>query len=432
MGNLWEFRRDPLGFLSGLARDYGDVARFRLGGKSIVQVNHPDLIREILVTSPENYCKTGVLERAKSVLGEGLVTADGEFHRRQRRLMQPAFSRQRILSFDKVFVSTARQVGDEWRTDTPIDLFHEMSRLTLGIITRALFSVELDSLAHQVEQALGIVLEHFQRLLISPLTRLTSHLPTPHTFRFQKARRLLDRIVYDMIADRRKSGGGQDDMMDRLISAQDDLDHSAVMTDRQIRDEVMTLLTAGHETIATGLTWTWYCLSQNPKSEALLHEEIDRVLDGCTPTADDLPRLVYTEMALAESMRLFPPVWGMTRRAISDHRLGGFQIPKGTILGLSQFVTHRDGRFFPEPLVFDPMRWTPAEREKRPKYAYFPFGGGPRVCIGEPFAWTEGILVLAALAQKWRIKIVEDQSLQLEPFLTLRPRQTLKAVLEYR
>ncbi|RPI82967.1 MAG: cytochrome P450, partial [Planctomycetaceae bacterium] len=303
--------------------------------------------------------------------------------------------------------------------------------LTLAIVAKTLFSIDLEAHAAEIEAALTTVLEHFNRLL-SPYRALLTRLPLPSTRRFHAAAAVLDRLVFRMIDDRRKSRQDVGDVLSMLLVAQDTEGDGAGMTDRQVRDEVMTLFTAGHETIATALGWTWYALSQNPAVEAEMLRELDCVLGGRTPTALDLPRLRYTEMVFAESMRLYPPVWAMTRRAVADYPVGGYVIPAGSSLGMSQFVMQRDPRFFPDPATFDPLRWTPAATADRPKYSYFPFGGGPRLCIGEIFARQEGILVLATLCQHWQASLVPTARIDFQPLITLRARHGLPMIVSRR
>ena len=432
LGNLLEFRRDPLQFLVRLAREYGDVASFRIGSQKIVQISHPDLIKDVLVTNHRNFRKTGVLERARPVLGNGLVTADGEFHRRQRKLMQPALNRQRIASYGTVMTDCAARMSERWRHGETVDVFQEMLHLSLEIVTRALFNIDLESEADEIEKALTIVLEHFNHLLVRPHAKLFSKLPSPSNRRFQRAQEYLDDIVYRMINERRLSREDRGDVLSMLLLAQDEEGDGRGMSDQQIRDEVMTLLTAGHETVASALTWTWYCLSQNPDAEAALHGELDSVLEGRPPTTEDLPELTCTEMVFAETMRLFPPVWGITRRVIDDYEMDSYTIPAGTVIGMTQYVMHHDSRFYTDPYEFDLFRWSPEIRAQRPKYSYFPFGGGPRLCIGEPFAWVEGILAIATLAQHWQMQFVPGHRVTFQPLLTLRPKDGLPMALQRR
>jgi cytochrome P450 len=431
VGSLWSFYRDPTGFLVRLARDYGDIASFRLGRQRAYQLNHPDLIREVLVNQSRNFSKTRGLDRARLVVGNGLLTSEGEFHHRQRRLVQPAFQRQRLEAYGAPMAEAALQMAQRWREGESVDMFAEMLRLTLTIVGRTLFTSDRDSDAESIRNAMTTVFEYFDWLML-PGARILQKVPHPARSRFEQARAMLDAAAYEMIAEHRRRGTDQGDIISMLLSARDSETDGSGMTDSQARDEIMTMFLAGHETTATALTWTWYLLAKNPTAESRLHEELDRVLGGRVPGTADLVNLEYTRRVLAESMRLFPPVWTLTRRAIADTIVGGYSIPKGTVVGMSQYVMHRDPRFYKEPDVFDPDRWSRDEAEKRPKYAYFPFGGGPRLCIGEQFFWMEAPLLLATLAQFWVAGLPRNHTLQMQPLITLRPRGGLPMTIARR
>lgn len=431
IGSAFDLRRDPLGFLTMLARDFGDVALFRLGSRRIYQLNHPDYVREVLVTNNRAFVKTGLVLQARPILGRGLLTSEGDFHRRQRRLMQPALHPQRISGYGPVITEFAARLNETWQDGQSVDMFKEMLCVTLKIVARALFNTDVEREATGIEEALTIAIEHFNRLL-SPRAGLRSRIPTPGNLRYKRAEQFLDQFVYRLIAERRAKPADHGDVLSMLLVAQDHEGDGSRMDDRQVRDEVMTLLAAGHETLATAMTWTWYLLSQNLDCEAALHDELRSVLNGRIPTTDDIASLPYTEMVFAESMRLYPPLWALSRRAVDDCVIGEFTIPAGATVGVSQYVMQRDSRFFPDPERFDPLRWTPEEQAKRPKYSYFPFGGGPRLCIGEPFAWQEGILLLATFAQRWRAELRPGHTVELHPLITLRPRGGLPMILRRR
>lgn len=424
--NLFTVRRDPLNFVLGLARDYGDVAHFQMGPVPVFLLNHPDYIRDVLVTHSKQFMKGEGLQRAKRLLGEGLLTSEGEFHLRQRRLMQPAFHRQRIAGYAATMVEYAERAGQHWQAGQQLDIAREMMRLTLAIAGKTLFDADVETEADEIGSALSDTFELFNRLTL-PFAQLLERLPLPATRKFQRARARLDATVYRIIEERRrafeKTGEDRGDLLSMLIAARDDEGDGTGMTDEQLRDEAMTIFLAGHETTANALTWTWYLLSQHADIEAKLHAEIDEVLQGRAPTAEDYPRLRYTEMIFAEAMRLYPPAWMIGRRALTDYSVGGYHVPARAILLMSQFVTHHDARWFPDPYQFKPERWTPAAKEARPKFSYFPFGGGNRVCIGEQFAWLEGVLVLATLARQWRTRLVNGHQVELQPLVTLRPKQ---------
>lgn len=371
------------------------------------------------------------LQRAKRLLGEGLLTSEGEFHLRQRRLAQPAFHRQRIAGYAATMVEYAARTRDEWRAGETRDIAREMMRLTLAIAGKTLFDADVESEADEIGEALTTTFALFNRVSL-PFAQWLDRLPLPATKRFQKARQRLDSTIYRIINERRAAAVDRGDLLSMLIAARDDEGDGTGMTDEQLRDEAMTIFLAGHETTANALTWTWYLLSQHPEVAARFHAEIDEALKGRLPSAEDFPRLRYTEMVLAESMRLYPPAWLIGRRALSDYQINGYRIPARSILLLSQYVTHHDARFFPDPFRFDPERWTPEARESRPKFSYFPFGGGPRLCIGEHFAWMEGVLVLATIAQRFRMRLAPGHPVEMQPLVTLRPKHGMKLILEAR
>jgi len=430
VGHLIEFRRDPLTFLDALAKR-GDVVRFKMGPQQIYLLNHPDYIRDVLVTNNRNFVKSRGLEMAKKFLGESLLTSEGEFHRRQRRLAQPAFHRQRINAYAEVMTEYAVKTRQRWRADETLDISQEMMRLTLGIVGKTLFDADVESEASEIGAALTQVMQLFERIT-NPLAALLDKLPLPSNLRWLKAKQRLDATIYRIINEHRASGVDRGDLLSMLLMAQDEEGDGGSMTDAQLRDEAMTLFVAGHETTANALTWTWYLLSQHPDVEAKLHDELDEVLAGAIPAADDVAKLRYTEMVLAESMRLYPPAWTMGRRALSDYQVGGFVIPANSIVLMSPWVMHHDARYFPDPFRFDPERWTSIERESRPKFSYFPFGGGPRVCIGEQFAWMEGVLLIATIAQRWKMRLEPGHVVEPKPMITLRPKFGMRMIVEAR
>lgn len=430
LSTLLAYRRGAHLLFEGMARKYGDITHFKFSGLETYLVNHPDFIREVLVTNNQNFTKGLALQRAKRLLGEGLLTSEGDFHRRQRRLAQPAFHRQRIASYGKVMTHYAGRTADRWRDGETLDIADEMMRLTLAIVGKTLFDADVEAEADEVGEAMNAVMDLFNTLTI-PFFELLEKLPLPQMQRFKKARARLDRIMYRMIDERRRSGEDRGDLLSMLLLAQDEED-AGRMTDTQVRDEALTIFLAGHETTANALTWTWYLLSQNPAAETKFHQELDAVLGSRLPTTDDFPRLRYTEMVLAESMRLFPPAWAIGRRAIGECAIGGFTIPARSLVLLSQYVTHRDPRYFEDPERFDPERWSQDARDSRPQFSYFPFGGGPRRCIGEGFAWLEGILLLAALGQKWQMRLQPGHPVALRPVITLRPKHGMRMIVTKR
>jgi cytochrome P450 len=431
VGHLLEFRHDPPSLLSGLAREHGDIVHFKLGPQDIYLLNHPDYIRDVLVTHNRNFVKSRGLEMAKKFLGESLLTSEGEFHRRQRRLAQPAFHRQRINAYADAMTKHALRTSGRWQNGQTLDMWQEMMRLTLAIVGKTLFDAEVESEAPEIGKALTDVMQLFGRIT-NPLGGLLDKLPLPANIRWLKAKARLDSTIYRMINERRASGEDRGDLLSMLLLAQDEEGDGGSMTDEQLRNEAMTLFIAGHETTANALTWTWYLISQHADVEARLHEEIDAALAGKLPTAADVARLPYIEMVFAESMRLYPPAWTLGRRVLTDYPIGPYTVPANAIVLMSPWVMHHDSRFFPDPFRFDPERWTQEARESRPKFSYFPFGGGPRVCIGEQFAWMEGALLIATLAQRWKMRLAPGQRVEPKAMITLRPRYGMKMIIETR
>ncbi|HTW67096.1 MAG TPA: cytochrome P450 [Bryobacteraceae bacterium] len=431
IGNLYAFRSDPLGFLTKAAREYGDLVYFRVARQHMYLVNHPDYVREVLVTNQGNFVKSRALQRAKVLLGEGLLTSEGQHHLRQRRLVQPAFHRERLAGYAAAMSERAVRWRERWQNGSTLDISTEMPHLTLSVVAKTLFSADVESEASEIGAAMTTVLEMF-RLLLMPFSEYMEKLPLPHVRRFDKARARLDATIYGLIRDRRKSGQDAGDLLSMLLFAQDEEKDGAKMTNQQVRDEALTLFLAGHETTANALSWSWYLLSQNPEAERRLHEELDAVLGGRAPELADVPNLRYTEMILTEALRLYPPAWAIGRMAKGPFSLGGAEVPAKSICILSPFLIHRDARWFPDPEKFDPDRWAPETQDSRPKFAYFPFGGGARVCIGERFAWMEGVIVMAAIAQKWKLRLAPGQHVEPLPLITLRVKNGLRMIAERR
>ena len=431
-GHLLAMRRDPLAFLTRIAREYGDIVRFRRGPNELHLLNRPDSIRDLLVTTATAFHKGRGLERAKRLLGEGLLTSEDPVHLRQRRMIQPAFHQERIAGYGAAMVEHAGRLAARWKDGETRDISVEMSRLTLAIVGRTLFDADVESEADEIGEALTAAVRLFGRTLTLPFFEILDRLPLPSNRRFVRAKARIDATIHRLIAERRRAPKGRTDLLTLLVDASDPEGDGGKMTDEQVRDEAVTIFLAGHETTANALTWTWYLLSQNPEVEARFHAEIDAMLGDRAATVGDLPKLAYTEMVLAESMRLYPPAWIVGRRALSDYEVGGYVAPKRCIVVACQWVTHRDPRWYPDPERFDPERFRPEAKAARPKFAYFPFGGGPRVCIGEGFAWMEGVLLLASLAQRWRLSLEPAQDISPAPSITLRPKNGLKMRLESR
>jgi cytochrome P450 len=424
---------NPIVLFEHLAETYGRIAYYKLGLSHIVFVNEPEFIREILIQQPQNFVKERTQRRMKILLGEGLITSDGEVHKRQRRIVAPAFHRQRIQAYGGMMVDRAAAMRDRWQTGQPFDIAAKMMHLTLQIVARTLFDTDVTDDVLQINDQVNVIMELYNFLVTLPRAESYLHLPIPGLVRFRRARARLDAVVHRMIEEHRMDSRDRGDLLSMLLASRDDeTDHSG-MTDEQLRDEVLTLFLAGYETVANALTWTWYLLSQNPGAEARFHAELDHVLGSSRlPTLDDLPRLRYTEMVLAESMRLYPPAWAMGRQSITEVELGPYRFPPGVYFFFSQYILQRSARYFPDPLRFDPDRFLPEQKANRPRFAYFPFGGGGRQCIGESFAWMEGILILATIAQKWRLRFLPGQVVDVQPKITLRPKYPMMVSPELR
>jgi cytochrome P450 len=417
--------RNPLEYFTNIARTYGDLAYVRLGGEHVFIVSDPQLIRDVLITHSRNFTKSRGLDRSKRLLGEGLLTSEGAVHLRQRRLMQPAFHRERIAGYAATMVEYADRQQRSWRDNAALDLTREMSELTLSVVGKTLFGADVQSQAQEVRDALAGVMASFWMMML-PFSKTIERLPLRRLRRSRQSRERLDAIIYRLIRERRDSGADRGDLLSMLVLAQDEEDEGRRMTDAQVRDEAMTIFLAGHETTANALTWTWYLLSQAPAVERALHEEVDRVLGGRPPSIADIPALAFVERVVTEAMRLYPPAWIIGRRAIAAYEMRGYTVPARSIVLMSQWIVHRDGRYYTDPERFDPDRWTPEFKASIPPFAYFPFGGGPRRCIGESFAWMELTLILAMLAQRWRFDLVPHHPVVPQPLVTLRAKHGMK------
>lgn len=431
--SLRGLRKDAPRFFEQLAREHGDVVNLRIWGNSTYLMSDPEMIRDVLVTHQFKFKKSRMMERIRILLGEGLLTSEGEYHKRQRRLVQPAFHRQRLDAYSAIIVECSVHARDRWKPGEPFDAAKEMIRLALAIVGRTLFRKALESEADEIGPAFTQVIE-LSDFLMLPFSKYLEKFSIPPLRRFHMARERLDKTVYRMIAERRASGRDSGDLLSMLLLAQDESQNpgggGSGMTDKQVRDEAMTLLIAGHETTANVLTWAWYLLSQNPEAEKRFHGEIAEVLNGRLPALDDVPLLKYTEHVFAETLRLYPPAWVVGRRALEDFPAGPYTVPAQSWVLASPWVVQRDARWFPEPLQFRPERW--AADESRPKFAYFPFGGGARGCIGERLAWMEGVLALATLGQKWRLRLEPGHPVETHARMTLRPKFGMRMVAEAR
>ncbi|GIW12519.1 MAG: cytochrome P450 [Dehalococcoidia bacterium] len=423
---LLQARRNPAQAIEQIVRQYGEVVELRLLGQRLFLLHDPLLIERVLVTDHALFTKGRALQVAKRVLGEGLLTSEGELHRRQRRLIQPAFHRQRLERAADAMVARTARWAARWEDGTILELEAELRRLTIAIVGETLFGAEVEETADQVSAALTQLMATFD-LVTLPFADLLDHLPVGPARTWRAARAQLDAIITRLLRSRPQPGE-RDDLLDLLLSAV----ASGAMSEPQARDEALTIFLAGHETTANALAWTWYLLAQHPEVEAALQEELDTVLGGRLPTAADVPRLVFTRQVLAEAMRLYPPAWAIGRRATVDYPLGEVTAPAGSIILMSQWVLHRDPRYWPDPLRFDPSRFAPGAPADRPRFSYFPFGGGPRLCLGEGFAWLEATLVLATIAQRWQLRLVPGHPVEVLPVVTLRPRYGVRMVLQAR
>jgi cytochrome P450 len=453
---LRQFIRDPINTLSTIAREYGEISYFKLGPEHVYLINNPDYIEKVLIYDHRNFKKGKRLQTAKAVLGEGLITSEGDFHNHQRRLIQPIFHPKQIMIYSNIMTDYAIRMRNRWKDGSTVDISEEMMRLTLGIICKSVLNYDVESEAQEVGKALTTVRNYSKRLQ-SPIGQVLNKIPIlPAPKRAREARKKLDSLVYGLISDRRqqeKSGNEMryDDLLSRLMQAQEsntanhvgnnDISSTSTsptstsdgkMSDKQVRDEVMTIFIAGHETTSNALTWTFYLLSQYPNVERKLHDEIELVLGNRIPTADDIPKLQYTEMVLRESMRVYPPVWTMGRHVENDYSVGEYIIPAGSSILMCQYVMHHDPRYYENPEEFNPDRWTDDFKTRLPRFSYFPFGGGIRGCIGEPFAWMEGVLIIATIAQEWSMHLVPSQRIKLDPAITLRSKYGMKMKLSQR
>jgi cytochrome P450 len=451
---FFDFLRDPLTVLHNLSKEYGDISHFKFGKQHIYLVNNPDYIKDVLVNYDNNFIKSRGLQLAKRVLGEGLLTSEGELHHRQRQLIQSVFHPDEIHNYANIMTAYTLDISRQWHDQATIDIHKEFMHLTLAIVSKTFFNVSIEgSETKEIDQCVTTIIEHFNRARM-PFAGIIEKVPLPSNMRFHHAKKHLDKMIYRIIDNYVNSHNNdynkqQDrsyldkDLISLLMQGQADgytsasennkavnknnnKIHSIISTNRQqLRDNAMTIFLAGHETVANALTWTFYLLSQNPKEEKSLHDEVDSVLDDndrTVPTAKDISKLEYTQRVFAESMRLYPPAWAIGRQAIKDCNIGDYVIPAGSSILMSQYLMHHDPRYFPEPERFDPERWDSQEKAKRPRFSYFPFGGGTRSCIGETFAWMEGILAIATIARRWRMRIMPGHPIILQPLVTLRPK----------
>ena len=429
----WVSFGEPIPLFEHLHQTFGRIAHYRFFGTTIVFVNEPEWIHQILIEQAGSFIKERTLKRMKILLGEGLITSDDPIHMRQRRIAAPAFHRQRIAGYAEQIVANAAAARDAWSEGQEIDVADEMMQLSLHIVARTLFDTEVTPEVQSVRDEVNTIMGLYNFLVAFPRLESFLHLPIPGVMQFRRSRARLNEIVAAMIANRRtlprEELEQRGDLLSMLVAARDEGDGSG-MDDVQVRDEVLTIFLAGYETVANALTWTWYLLSQNADAAEKMYAEVCEVQGGRNATMEDFARLKYTEMVFAESMRLYPPAWAMGRRSTKAVELGEYRIPPGAHFFFSQYVMHRSAEFWEEPLAFRPERHTAEAKAERPRFTYFPFGGGRRQCIGEGFAWMEGVLSLATIAQRWRLRFVPEYQVVPQAKITLRPRFPMRMRVE--
>jgi cytochrome P450 len=411
------------------AREYRPVAFARLSGRPHFLLSEPADVEHVLVANHRNYSKGEIQAREASLFGNGLLLSEGDFWRSQRRIMQPAFQRRRVEQYAAIMTTATERMLDGWRDGSTRDIHHDMMTLTLEVVVEVLFGADVHDRAHRLARAFAVVGEHFQ-VVYDRTFFVPEWIPIPGNRRYRRALDALDREVDRIIRERRAGHGGGEDLLALLLEARDDDGRS--MTDRQLRDEVMGLFLAGHETTAHTLGFACHLLGRHPEQEAKLLAELHGVLGGRLPTVADLPRLPFTEQVIKEALRLYPAVYSMLREATQDDELGGYHVPAGTTVVLPQWVIHRDHRFFEEPEAFAPERWTPEFERRLPRCAYFPFGAGPRVCIGSSFALMELRLILPIILERWHLEPASKAPLELLASITTRPRCGIPMVIHRR
>lgn len=422
LGLAWSLR-NPTGALEDIAAWPGDVARLQIGGRTVAVVKHPDLVQQLLVAHAAQVEKGRTFERALffRFLGDGLLNSRGDAHRRQRRLMLPAFHRARLAGYSRGMVESATTLAGTWQDGETRDLAAEMMSLTLSVVGCTLFSSGVGGAAQSISDGFSELTSHVNRLAF-PGAKHLLRTPLPFARRIREAERRLNDTVFALIKEHRARGADTGDLLSMLLLAEDSERPGEHLSDSEVRDQVMTLFFAGNETTANALTWVLWLLAQHPSIEAELHAELDRVLGGRPPAFEDFPRLTFTEQIVRETIRLYPPVWALGRRTLADLSFNGLDVPRDSLVVASQWISHRDARWYEEPAAFRPSRWTPEFRAALPRFAFYPFGGGPRSCIGENFAWMELVLILATLTQRWRFlatpgtpKVRPDARITLHP-----------------
>ncbi len=427
---LFAFNRDSTGFLSRIAHDYGDISYFRFGWMRVVFVNHPDLVQDILVTHHRNFIQGPARQTAKRLAPNALFVADGDIHVKKRRLIHPLFHRRHIQTFGNVITDFSAQQSEQWQEGQTLNIAHEMWRLALRITAKTLFSTSVEHEAEELSQVVDQLFDMFNPLILF-FADWFLHVPNPIKKRYEAASSQLDEKFYRLIREHQASGD-RGDVLSMLLTAHSGEDGRGGLSEAEIRDEALEIFLAGHGTIALALSWTLYLLAQHPEVEARLLAELHEVLGNRCPTTEDAERLTYTRMVLTEAMRLYPPTWCLDRELVCDYELGGYHLPAGALVIVSQWAMHHDARYFPDPLRFEPERWTPERKARIPEFAYFPFGGGSHLCVGEALAWLEGILILATILPRWRMQLAPQPPVELKPRFSLEPKNGIPMKLARR
>lgn len=429
LGVLPRLWRDPLAFFLRTGTENPRIAVFQIGPATMYLAGHPDSVKYLLQDNNKNYVKG--YDTVKPLLGDGLVTSEGELWRRQRRLMQPAFHRQRIAELLPLMTGSTEIMLNGWRSrpaGQPLNLAHELMLLTQNIIVRTMFSADVSGRAEEIAEAFATVMQYLNSIMFTPIPHYDK-LPTPTNLRFRKAMQFIDSVVYGLIRERRASGVQRNDLLQMLMDAREEGTGEG-MSERQMHDEILTIFLAGHETTATLLSWTFYLLGQHPEAEERMRAEFAEVLVGRNPGFEDVGRLSYTRQVIDETLRLYPPAWMFARQAVADDEIGGYHIPARSMIVVSPYVTHHLPEFWPEPFHFDPERFAPGADAGQHRYAYFPFGGGPRLCIGNNFALMEAPIILSMIMQNFRLRPVEGADVRISPRATLRLRPGLPVYVE--
>jgi cytochrome P450 len=427
------FRQNAAEFMLSNASRFGDFNHYTGFGRHIFQFNHPQLIEDLLLRDAGRHHRGLVMQRAKMVLGEGLLTSETPLHLRQRRLAQPAFHRQRIAAYGQIIAAYAAEMSTRWENGTVMDLQPEMLLLALRIVGKTLFDTNVEAEVKKIAQAVDSFMG-FLPLAFLPFPEITLQLPLPAMRRIRRGQAYLDDLIYRMIAERRMHPGDRGDLLSMLLAAVDTDEGTGGMSDRQVRDECVTVMLAGHETTANALSFAMWELARNPAVQERLYQECRAVLGNRSPAAEDYCRLGYAAQVFAETVRIYPPVWVTARTTVEEYAYRGIRIPKGAILLAPQIVAHRDPRFWEDPMRFDPQRFTEEKKARRPRFCYFPFGAGARQCIGEGLAWMEGVLILASVAHSWKLSLPHGapQELPMKPAISLRPKGGVRLRIERR